>query len=204
MRLSDFRGLERRIGPNGAGDALGAKTLGNVHAAMIGGQDDRIVDALRIQHLEEAGEVAVERQQLQAHLLAAGAEAVADVIGCGKPDRQNVRSRVGSELQLLHETRGDREHRAVIFGRRAERAHVAGGSTEAPCAHGQRRRNGIWRRLALAERWGLKRRPRRGKHARKGGIGPSDRCRDQRRLVVGRKASCRSSTSAGRPCARPS
>ena len=42
---------------------------------MVRGQHHRIVDALRIQHPEEAFEVAVEREKLQAHLLAAGPEA---------------------------------------------------------------------------------------------------------------------------------
>ena len=70
-RLADFRSLEPRIGAGCAGDPLGTKPFRDVHPAVVGGHDNRIVDSLRVQHLEEAGKVTVQRQQLQAHFLAA-------------------------------------------------------------------------------------------------------------------------------------
>ena len=76
---------------------------------------------LAVEQAEEIAEVAVEREQLEAHLRAFGAVAVAD--DSRSPTRPIERMSVAgaaAELHFLEQRRGEREGRAIEFGRGAE------------------------------------------------------------------------------------
>ena len=98
---------------------------------MIGGQHHHIVDALPVQVLEELAEDMVEREHLDAHLAAARAEAVADIIGGGQADDQEVGGRALAEAELVPHALGEAEDLAVEIGRRPEGAPVACIASEA-------------------------------------------------------------------------
>ena len=51
---------------------------------------------------------------------------MADIIGRGEADREQVGVGAAAELHLVDQTRGERERIAVEFGRRAERSLIAG------------------------------------------------------------------------------
>ena len=69
------------------GDAVQAQAFGDVAAAVIGGQDDGIIDVETVEQAEEIAEIAVETGELQASLQAARAIGVPDRVGRGGADR---------------------------------------------------------------------------------------------------------------------
>src|SRR2546423_1330535 len=77
---------EGGIGAGGLAVPLLVDPIGQIVAAMIGGQHHDIVDIVAVQAGEEFAEDAIEGEHLNAHLAAAGAEAVADIIGGRKAD----------------------------------------------------------------------------------------------------------------------
>ncbi len=97
---------------------------------MIGGEHHQIVQSHAVEQAQEAAEIAVERHQLQAHLDAAVAVAVADEIGCRQADRQQVGSRAAPELELIDQRCGHRQGRGVELRRSAEPRRIAGGAGE--------------------------------------------------------------------------
>ena len=104
---------------------------------MIGGQHHRIIDAGLVEHVEEVAELAVELEQLEAHLLALGAIGVADIIGGGQADRDDVGiARVRPSFISWISPRASASIGAVEFGRGAERRCVAGSAREAAGANG--------------------------------------------------------------------
>ena len=186
--LPDFSRFQGRISASGARNAFGPEALRNVHSAMVGRENDRVIHPLRIEHSEETGQVAVEREQLQAHLLASGTQSVADIVGGGKSDGEHVRRSIGTEPHFLNEARGNRENRGIILGRRPVTAEVAGSSGEAPRPDRHLGRDRERRRLALAEWWRFQRRLRRGNQLGDLGVGLGDRGGDRCGLVVGGEA----------------
>src|SRR5206468_5285284 len=60
---------QRRIDPLRSCDASEPFALGNVLAAMIGSERDRIIDMPPVELAEKVAELAVELQQVKAHLL---------------------------------------------------------------------------------------------------------------------------------------
>src|SRR5687768_2487781 len=97
-----------------------AVALGDVEAAMIGGQHHDIVDAGRIELAEEGAELVVESEQLDAHLAALGAVGMADIIGGRETEDEQVGTAALAEPHLAAQAGADLERRAVEIGRRAE------------------------------------------------------------------------------------
>jgi hypothetical protein len=123
-------------------DALEALALGKVQPAMVGAENDRIIHSEPVDEGEEAAEVLVEVEELQAHLCALGAVAVADIIGRREADREEVGAARAAEPHLAGERRGHDEGRRVELGGRGEVDGIARGAFEPPGAD----------RLALADR----------------------------------------------------
>ena len=98
---------------------------------MIGGQHHHIVDPVAVEAGEEFAEDTIERQHLDAHLAAAGAEGVADIIGGREADGEEVGRLALAEMHVVAHARGEGEDRGVEFGRGAKRVPVARGAGEA-------------------------------------------------------------------------
>ena len=113
---ADLLGGERGIDALGIARAMFAVALGNVVAAMIGGEDDDIVDAGRIEHVEEAAQRGIEREHLKAHLAAFGAGAVADIVGGGSADDQKIGGGTLTQLHVEREARAERQNGLVELG----------------------------------------------------------------------------------------
>jgi len=90
---ADHARSQIRVGARCVGDPRQALPLGDVLAAMIRRQRHRIIDSARIEQSEEIAQLAVELEQLQAHLLPFGAEGVADIIRRRQADREDIGSR---------------------------------------------------------------------------------------------------------------
>src|SRR3954453_6737342 len=107
--LAHCRGGERRVHPRCIRDAVESKPLRNSEAAVIGAEHESIVQAAAVEEGEEVAELAVELQELQAHLLPAGTIGVADIVGCRQADREEVRDASAPKLYFLTEAGGERE-----------------------------------------------------------------------------------------------
>jgi len=159
-----------------------SQPLRDVEPAMIRGQGHRIINAARIQHAQEITNLAVELEQLEAHLLALGAVGVPDVIRRRQADREDVGRWSAAELHFVDQPGSEREGVAVELRRGAERGEIARGAAELPGAD----------RLAAAgdrddSRLGLAQRRRHEARSFSGGVsGAVDVVeRDRRRTLPG-------------------
>ena len=171
---------------------------------------------LRSSTREEIAEVAVEREQLEAHLLRPGAVGVADIIGRRQADRDEVgrrrarraacpRSAPAARASIAPSSSGEARNAAASPAARAKRPAPTGlppPSIGMTCA------------LAAQNGGGSSAGARRGDRRGDRRVGPRRRCRHGRVRQVGRELACRPSTSAGRrrgrssspprgPCPRP-
>src|SRR4029450_3216937 len=95
-----------------------------------------VVNAAAIEEGEEVAQLAVEGEQLQAHLLPFGPISMADVIRGRQADRENVGAGAAAELQLVDQSGGNGERVAVEFRRGSQSRSVAGTTGERAAADG--------------------------------------------------------------------
>ena len=131
-RQAHRRRLQRGIDAGRLAAGLLADPLGQVVAAMIGGQHHHIVDIVAVELPEELAERAVERHHLDAHLAAAGAERVSDIIGRRQADGEQV-GRLGRGRDASRRAGPTASARIWVSksGEARKRAAVAGGAGEA-------------------------------------------------------------------------
>src|SRR5690348_410513 len=101
---------------------------------MIGSEDDRIVDAAVIEQCEKVAELAVELEEVEAHLLALGAIFMANEISRRKADRQDIGRLSPPEPHFVDQPAGESERVAVELGRGAKRRGIARGARKLPDA----------------------------------------------------------------------
>ena len=125
------RSGQSEVAGNGFADGFGAESggyalrigngvlviaFGRVVAAVIGREDDGVVDPGRIKFGEQLAETRIERSKLQAHLAAFGAVTMADKIGCRGTDGDQVGGGATPEFHVGDEVGGQSERRGVRFG----------------------------------------------------------------------------------------
>ena len=103
---------------------------------MIGGQHDDIIDVLTVQDVEKIAHGLVECAHLDAHFETGSTESVADIIGCGQADRQNIGGLSLTQLVIIHQCRCRGKNRSVKIGRSAEDLRRAVGALECVITNG--------------------------------------------------------------------
>ena len=93
--------------------------------AMIRSQHDGIGHFCLVERGKKPSERRVERQHLRAHLRTFGPEAMPDIVGRRKADRQHVRSRAAPELHLVKGRQRNIESHLVKGRRCAPAALIA-------------------------------------------------------------------------------
>ena len=92
---------------------------------MVRRQHDQIIDPRAIQQPEEVAQIAIQREQLEAHLRPFRAVAVANDVGAGQADGDYVRGCAPSKLHPLDQGGGQRQSRTIEFRSSSKRAGVA-------------------------------------------------------------------------------
>ena len=116
-RLGQPVRAQRIVHPHGGGQRLLVRAFGRVQPAVVGAQHHRVIDPARVEVRQQLADRGIDFGHLDAHFHALVADRVADVVGRGKADGEQIGRGALPQLHFINQP--DRElGRGLVHTRR--------------------------------------------------------------------------------------